>query len=898
MRKFFRTITLGAFAAAAVLSCSKEEVSVDTPTEKPTDNKPVVQSKYYHYSFDVNEQITRAVLEYDGVYWEENDAVGMYLNNNHTEANIDITTSPKTIFLNSTSSIPPGSQAYAYYPYDERNTSLTSTIVGIPHEQVGGAVSAMPMVGIPFTVQSGDTNGEVYFLNLGAIIDFKVFSTSHTDETVRYITLRNNAENIAGDAVIDLSSVDPEKESTLAYSGWGTNKYNQVTVRRQVAVASSKENATSIYMVVAPGEYVSGTITIGTDKAVYTFNYSNKPLTRNELKHYNMNLDSANATREILASVPYSVDFTADMDLFSTDGAKVNNNAVWKRTNDYGMKATAYYGTAYASESWLYSPWIDLRNVPNASLGFEHVHRFGSNPSADLTMWIKTDADGDTWHQLTIPTYASGSSWDDWKVVEGISLYSYVGHKVQIGFKYVSTADAAATWEIKNFAVELADAPEIITVEANFTWDLSVDQTYTATAQLISWLHAGTGTTMAATKGTTTNANNYYPGTSGQSYKSTRFYTGATLTITPGGDITVTSVVFTATTDDYAEALRSSSWTGATATRNQKVVTVTPTNGTAAISAAIGGTCGFTSVKVNYTYETISGGGDQQTVAGLQYLGCIEVPALSLIDNSECTDSGTETFGSTSWFAYNTTTSSRRVATHTYSYNSKTYRNYTVLVDQTKRCPLWVAYPMHKVAYPSNSLGRAGSFKDSHSYDPAFPDSWQSSGSTSDYNGGNGYARGHMCASADRQAVEEANEQTFYYTNQCPQWQNSFNSGVWSSLEEAVQNNAPSALGDTLYVVSGVLFETGNSGSSNDGGTVGRPSHFYKLLMRCTFSGGSITAAQGVAYLYTNEAHTGVNYNSNQFRTTIAAIESRAGFNFFPNVPTALHAENMSDSLW
>lgn len=132
------------------------------------------------------------------------------------------------------------------------------------------------------------------------------------------------------------------------------------------------------------------------------------------------------------------------------------------------------------------------------------------------------------------------------------------------------------------------------------------------------------------------------------------------------------------------------------------------------------------------------------------------------------------------------------------------------------------------------------------------------------------------------------------------QWQNSFNSGVWSSLEEAVQGNAPNASGDTLYVVSGVLFETNNSGSSNDGGTVGRPSHFYKLLMRCTFSVGSITAAQGVAYIYTNEAHSGVNYNASQFRTTIANIESRTGFNFFPSVPAALQtsAESMTAPLW
>lgn len=740
-------------AAAALVSCSKEESPIEHPAEDLSET-PAEQPapKYHHYAFALNESETRAILEEDGVYWEENDAVGMFLGGSHAEANVDISTTPKTIALNSPTPVPGGSTAYAYYPYDERNTGAGSTIVRIPREQAGGAVSAMPMAGIPFTVESGDSNGEVWFLNLGAIIDFRVFSASHSNETLRYIVLSDNSGTIAGDGLIDLTAVDPADASTLAFSGWGTNRYSSVIVRREVPVAADKAGAASVYMVVAPGAYVSGTITVVTDRAVYTFSYSDKPLARNTLKRYNMNLDSANAVREILAVPPYEESFTGGIGLFTTDGVKANGNAVWQQSSSYGMVAKAYSDKAYASTSWLYSPWIDLQEVPNATLSFEHVHRYTNQPSTDLTLWVKTDADGDTWHQLTIENYASGSNWTF--VNSGdISLLPYVGHNVRLGFKYVSTSDKTrcATWEIKNLSLVATEAP-----------------------------------------------------------------------------------------DD-----------------------------------------------------------DPVSVSSLQYLGCTEVPGLALEDYTQCTDSGTENFGSTTWFAYNTTASTRRVATHTYAYQGKTYRNYTVMVDQTQRCPLWVAYPMHKGAYPNNSLGRTGSWS-KNSYDPAFPKAWQSSGSTGDYNGGNGYARGHLCASADRQTVEEGNEQTFYYTNQCPQWQNNFNSGVWSALEGAVQSYTPSAASDTLYVVSGVLFETGNTGSSNDGGTVGRPSHFYKLLMKCTYSGGKISAAQGVAYIYTNEAHTGVNYNDAGFRTTIDAIETRTGFDFFPAVPTDLQnaAESSSTSLW
>ena len=291
--------------------------------------------------------------------------------------------------------------------------------------------------------------------------------------------------------------------------------------------------------------------------------------------------------------------------------------------------------------------------------------------------------------------------------------------------------------------------------------------------------------------------------------------------------------------------------------------------------------------------------------AGLQWLGCYEIPAIDLVNQNSYSGYGEETFGSTLWYNYQTTASKRKVVTHTYSYNNKTYRNYTTMVDGDKRCPLWTAYVMHSGAYPDNGVGRVGSFNTSTSYDPGIPKAWQSSGSTDDYNTAN-YSRGHMIASSDRQANAVANKQTFYYTNQAPQKQNGFNSGIWNSLEGDVQSHAPSGR-DTLYVVVGTLFEDGNTGASNDGGTVARPSHFYKLLMKCSFSAsGEMTDAKGIAYLYTNEDHSNdnggkkVTYHDSRYVTTIDAIETRAGFNFFANVPTDLQeaAEGTATALW
>lgn len=212
---------------------------------------------------------------------------------------------------------------------------------------------------------------------------------------------------------------------------------------------------------------------------------------------------------------------------------------------------------------------------------------------------------------------------------------------------------------------------------------------------------------------------------------------------------------------------------------------------------------------------------------------------------------------------------------------------------------------MHREAYPDNNVGRVGSFNVNTSYDPGIPKAWQSSGSTGDYSTAN-YSRGHMIASSDRQATEDANRQTFYYTNQSPQKQDGFNSGIWSALEEDIQKHVPSGR-DTLYVVVGTLFEDGNTGASNDGGVVARPSHFYKLLMKCSFDvSDNMTDAKGIAYLYTNESHTNdngggkVTYHDSRYVTTIDAIETRTGFDFFANVPIDLQeaAERSSTALW
>ncbi|MGM9790954.1 MAG: DNA/RNA non-specific endonuclease [Candidatus Cryptobacteroides sp.] len=251
-----------------------------------------------------------------------------------------------------------------------------------------------------------------------------------------------------------------------------------------------------------------------------------------------------------------------------------------------------------------------------------------------------------------------------------------------------------------------------------------------------------------------------------------------------------------------------------------------------------------------------------------------------------------ETYGSTKACRYNTSNANQKVVTHTYEYNGKVVRNYSFLYDKTYKSALWVAYATSNSGdFKDNSVGR----NEAWAYDPALDQSWQQNlglAYQSDYSSsGLSYDRGHQVASNDRQTTVEQNKQTFYYTNMTAQY-SKLNQGQWNTLESKVQGVATVTTGsDTLYVVTGPLFEgTLATVPDKSGAECQAPSGYWKCLMKCSFdASGAMTAAVGCAYLFdtnsTNVAPTVV---------SIDAIESRTGFDFYTNVPAAL--QNSAES--
>jgi hypothetical protein len=157
--------------------------------------------------------------------------------------------------------------------------------------------------------------------------------------------------------------------------------------------------------------------------------------------------------------------FLGDEGGFSAQNVTMGSlSYVWSNTSNYGWKASAYANSTYnVSESWLVSPVINFKKATQPMLTFDEVHQYGSgDPETYLFVMISTDYKGDvttcTWNQLEVPQWSTGSDWT-FVNVGWIDLSAYIGGQAVVAFKYTSSSDAAATWEVKN--LKLVEASEI-----------------------------------------------------------------------------------------------------------------------------------------------------------------------------------------------------------------------------------------------------------------------------------------------------------------------------------------------------------------------------------------------------------------------------------------------------
>jgi endonuclease G len=216
---------------------------------------------------------------------------------------------------------------------------------------------------------------------------------------------------------------------------------------------------------------------------------------------------------------------------------------------------------------------------------------------------------------------------------------------------------------------------------------------------------------------------------------------------------------------------------------------------------------------------------------------------------------------------------------------------YVLSYNDSKKTPNWVCWNLRK-----DDIGhteRATSFEP----DPDLPAGFHRV-KHSDYNG-SGFDRGHMCPSKDRSDTPENNRVTFYTTNIVPQAPKC-NRGGWERFEDYCRRQTGN--GSELYIAAGPHGQ-GGTGEHGERKTIGKaeeitvPAAVWKVVLVLPDKDATPTQTTRTIAVWMPNDQT-VTTDWKQYIVSVADVEKRTGYKFFPLVPddVATPIKNRTDS--
>lgn len=191
---------------------------------------------------------------------------------------------------------------------------------------------------------------------------------------------------------------------------------------------------------------------------------------------------------------------------------------------------------------------------------------------------------------------------------------------------------------------------------------------------------------------------------------------------------------------------------------------------------------------------------------------------------------------------------------------------YTLCFSATHKTALWT---IHEVTTTTPTGAPHRRLRFHHDAQLSIP-----SARDTDYRN-SGFARGHLVPAADLGNIPQAFEETFLLSNAVPQDQ-SLNQGKWRALENAIRRIAATA--DSVIVLTGpVLCDTTAIGANQ----IAVPCELFKIVL--VVNGHDLRA---YAALLPNSANPSEPLS--HFAVAIRDLESRTGFDFFPQLPRAV----------
>ncbi len=192
---------------------------------------------------------------------------------------------------------------------------------------------------------------------------------------------------------------------------------------------------------------------------------------------------------------------------------------------------------------------------------------------------------------------------------------------------------------------------------------------------------------------------------------------------------------------------------------------------------------------------------------------------------------------------------------------------YTASYNHQTLCPDWVAWELTAEEADGQNDGQF-----SFSRDPGV--AWPKA-SREDYSR-SGWDKGHMAPRADMRWSCQALEESYYFTNICPQ-DHEMNSQAWRKIEELSRRLAKRY--GSVYIVCGPIFD----GSDRRIGSVAIPSAFFKALVINTTDG-----YKSVGFLVDNNPQS---FSPRHYAVSVDSVEATIGRNLFPLVDEAAEAD-------
>lgn len=463
--KISNLLYMGALSTLALMSCTNND-----------DNSEWYGSEGIVFTTAIQSRVS-------GNTWNANDEVGIYMMN--AGSGIEAATAQNKKYIaqtNGTLTAAPGNGIYlpesgnvdfiAYYPYttsvsgnklavnvsDQSNPAAIDLIYS--NGTKGVAATTATTISLGFThqltkVTLNVTKDETIETLNGLGVNIKGISTEGefnlADGTLTATAGTNNKDvamyiDAQGTTATATAIILPTAASTDQTSLNLTFNLNGQSFTHTISDASIFEKGTNVSF--------NAKLSINNGKPVVTVgnatinNWTEKP-------GGDINVDFDGGTQPGGETVVLDESFATGQGSFTIDNKQLPNGEgsfVWNLgsfNDDKFMKASAYIGgTKYASESWLVSPPVDLTQATTATLTFDHAHNYAGTAEEEFTLWA-TETSADNWQQLTIDKYGSGFKF----TTATIDLSAYAGKTIKFAFKYISTTDAAGTWEIKNVKV-------------------------------------------------------------------------------------------------------------------------------------------------------------------------------------------------------------------------------------------------------------------------------------------------------------------------------------------------------------------------------------------------------------------------------------------------------------